>query len=180
MLKINGPERSVSLELEHAVLHGLARAGAIYDLPLPVAATSGIEIVEHGPDRVRLLRWVPGTPLADLEQSPRRLYELGAMAGRVGIAMAAVTPAAAPAECKWDPRLAVRTVDDVLGDDPGPDDAQRAVLGAAVAPLRDLDARRAAPPAHPLRHHRRQHAGHRRRSHRIDRFRRRHRDLARV
>jgi 4-aminobutyrate aminotransferase-like enzyme/Ser/Thr protein kinase RdoA (MazF antagonist) len=139
VLKVNGAERSVSLELEHAVLHELPRAGAIYDLPLPVAATSGAEIIKHGPDRVRLLRWVPGIPLADLEQSPRRLYELGALAGRVGLAMAAVRPAAPPAECKWDPRLAVRTVDDVLGDDPGPDDAQRAVLKEAVAPLRDLD-----------------------------------------
>lgn len=140
VLKVNGPERSVSLELEHMVLHGLARAGAIYDLPLPVAATSGAEIVEHGPDCVRLLRWVPGSPLADLEQPPRRLYDLGALAGRMGIAMAAVTPAARPADNKWDPRRAARTVDDVLGDDPGPDEDQRAVLEAALAPLRDLDA----------------------------------------
>jgi 4-aminobutyrate aminotransferase-like enzyme/Ser/Thr protein kinase RdoA (MazF antagonist) len=140
VLKVSGPERSVSLELEHAVLHGLARAGVIYDLPLPVAATSGIEIVERGPDRVRLLRWVPGSPLADLEQSPRRLYELGALAGRMGIATAAVTPTAPPADCKWDPRLAARTVDDVLGDDPGPDEGLRALLEAALAPLRDLDA----------------------------------------
>jgi 4-aminobutyrate aminotransferase-like enzyme/Ser/Thr protein kinase RdoA (MazF antagonist) len=144
VLKVNGPERSVSLELEHAVLHGLARAGVIYDLPLPVAATSGAEIVEHGLDRVRLLRWVPGIPMADLRgRSPRRLYELGALAGHVGIAMAAVasalTSAPPPAECKWDPRLAARTVDGVLGDDPGPDDEQRGVLQKAVAPLRDLD-----------------------------------------
>ena len=140
VLKVNGPERSVSLELEHAVLHALPGAGAIYDLPLPVAATSGAEIVAHGPDRVRLLRWVPGIPLADLDQSPRRLYELGALAGHMGIAMGAVTPAVPAADCKWDPRLAVRTVEDVLDDDPGPDDDQRAVLHQAIAPLRDLDA----------------------------------------
>jgi 4-aminobutyrate aminotransferase-like enzyme/Ser/Thr protein kinase RdoA (MazF antagonist) len=140
VLKINGPERSVSLELEHEVLHGLARAGLIYDLPLPVTTTSDTEIVEHGPDRVRLLRWVPGIPLADLEQSPGRLHELGALAGRIGIAMAAVTPSAPSADCKWDPRLAVRTVDDVLSDDDGPDESQQAVLEAAIAPLRDLDA----------------------------------------
>ena len=140
VLKVNGPERSVSLELEHAVLHRLARAGLIYDLPLPVPTTSGSEIVEHGPDRVRLLRWVPGVPLADLEQSPRRLYELGALAARMGIAMAAVTPPAPPADCKWDPRLALDTVDDVLGDGDGPDEAQRAVLEEALAPLRALDA----------------------------------------
>ncbi|HEX3834954.1 MAG TPA: aminotransferase [Solirubrobacteraceae bacterium] len=139
VLKVNGPERSVSLELEHEILHRLAEAGPACDLPLPVPATSGTEIVEHGPDRMRLLRWVPGIPLADLEQSPKRLYELGALAGRIGIAIAAVAPAAPPADCKWDPRLAVRTVDDVLADDPGPDEEQQAVLKEAVAPLRDLD-----------------------------------------
>jgi 4-aminobutyrate aminotransferase-like enzyme/Ser/Thr protein kinase RdoA (MazF antagonist) len=140
VLKVNGPERSVSLEFEHAVLHGLARAGLIYDLPLPVAATSGTEIVAHGSDRVRLLRWVPGIPLADLsEQSPRRCYELGALAGRMGIAMAAITSAAPPADCKWDPRLAATTVDDVLHDEAGPDEGQRAILEEAIAPLRGLD-----------------------------------------
>jgi 4-aminobutyrate aminotransferase-like enzyme/Ser/Thr protein kinase RdoA (MazF antagonist) len=140
VLKVNGPERSVSLELEHEILHRLAEAGPPCDLPLPVPATSGSEIVEHGPDRVRLLRWVPGIPLADLPaQSQRRLYELGALAGRVGIAMAAVTSAAPPADCKWDPRLAVTTVDDVLHDEAGPDEGQRAILAEAIAPLRGLD-----------------------------------------
>ncbi len=142
VLKINGPERSVSLELEHAILHGLAEAGLGYELPLPVPATSGAEIVTHGSDRARLLRWVPGIPLSDVSDlSPERLRQLGALAARVGTALASFAPDAGipPAECKWDPRLARQTVADVLADDPGPDDEQRAALEAAIAPLAAVD-----------------------------------------
>jgi 4-aminobutyrate aminotransferase-like enzyme/Ser/Thr protein kinase RdoA (MazF antagonist) len=141
VLKVTGPERSVSLELEHEILRALAGAGLPYDLPQPVPSTSGGEIVEHGRDRMRLLRWVPGTPLADVgDQSPARLYELGELAGRMGTAMAAVSPVAPPTECKWDPRLAARTVHGVLDDEPGPDDEQRAALHAAIGPLAHVEA----------------------------------------
>ena len=39
---------------------------------------------------------------------------------------------------KWDPRLAVEVVDEVLGDDPGRSDDERELLATATAPLREL------------------------------------------
>jgi 4-aminobutyrate aminotransferase-like enzyme/Ser/Thr protein kinase RdoA (MazF antagonist) len=136
ILKINGPERSVSLELEHAVLHDLAGAGLPYGLPLPVPSKSGEEILRHGENRVRLLRWVPGIPLGDVaDRSPEKLRGLGELAARMGAAMASFTPAAPVAECKWDPRLAGRVVAGVLAEAPPVSDEQTEMLDGALAPM---------------------------------------------
>jgi 4-aminobutyrate aminotransferase-like enzyme/Ser/Thr protein kinase RdoA (MazF antagonist) len=142
VLKINGPERSVSLELEHAILHGLAGAGLPYGLPLPVPSMSGAEILPCGENRVRLLRWVPGIPLGDLpDLGPERLRQLGELAALTGVAMASLTPAAPAPDCKWDPRLAAGVVAEVLAEEK-PGDAHAAALGQAIAPLAEVDGAR--------------------------------------
>ena len=179
VLKINGPERSVSLNLEHEILHGLARAGVIYDLPLPVPATSGAEIVEHGPDRVRLLRWVPGIPLADLgDQSPAAVLRAGRAGRSRGHRDGRRHPRGAARRLQMGPAAGRPDGGRCARRRPrsrrGPSGPPRGGACAAARPRR----RRAAPPADPLRHHRRQHAGHRQGAHRPDRFRRRHRHVA--
>jgi 4-aminobutyrate aminotransferase-like enzyme/Ser/Thr protein kinase RdoA (MazF antagonist) len=141
VLKVHGPERSVSLELEHEILRGLAESELAYDVPLPVPTATGDETVKHGPDRVRLLGWVPGTPLADApDLHPGWLRALGEMAARTGSAMAELAPIVPATDCKWDPRRAAEVVAGVLADDPCPDDEQAAVLQQALAPLAHVDA----------------------------------------
>ncbi len=140
VLKVNGPERSVSLELEHMVLRGLAATDLPYDVPLPIPTETGEETVAHGPDRVRLLGWVPGTPLAEVaDQHAGWLRQLGTLAAATGQALAGLAPTVAAVDCKWDPRLAGRVVAGVLADDPPPDEAQAEALARALEPLAALD-----------------------------------------
>src|SRR6185312_13786142 len=62
-----------------------------------------------GPQRVRMLTWLPGTPLADA--SPRTaalLWSVGALLGRLDAALAGFAhPAARDRELLWDPERSV-------------------------------------------------------------------------
>jgi 4-aminobutyrate aminotransferase-like enzyme/Ser/Thr protein kinase RdoA (MazF antagonist) len=137
VLKVAGPSHArPPLEAEHEAL----AAAATLELatPVPVTALDGAEIVDVDGHRVRLLSWVDGVPLTDVAHlDESTLRGLGAVAADSSAALADVRSAREPVASKWDPRLAADVVDDVLADDPDPSDAERELLLAATAPLRE-------------------------------------------
>ena len=138
VLKVAGPsDARPPLEAE---LEALAAAATLQlATPVAVAGRHGAEIVEVDGHRVRLLTWVDGLPLTEVAHLDEPLLrELGAVAAASSAALADVAPTRAPVASKWDPRLAAEVVDDVLADDPGPIEDERAALLATAAPLRSL------------------------------------------
>jgi len=141
VLKIAGPSESrPSLEAECEVLGVMAsRGGDVIATPTVVPASDGAQIVEVGGHRVRLLSWLDGVPLTELPVVPEStLRELGAIAATSALALAHYEPCAPVVRSKWDARIAPEIVDEVLADEPGPTEGERATLLAASAPLREL------------------------------------------
>ena len=141
VLKVAGPsEARTPLELECEVLGALAAAAhASPATPTVVPASDGAEIVVADGHRVRLLTWVDGMPLRELAVlDEETLRGIGALAARSALALTDFRPRTPPGRSKWDARIGHEVVDDVLADEPGPTEEERAVLLAGVAPLREL------------------------------------------
>ncbi|HEX5191764.1 MAG TPA: aminotransferase [Solirubrobacteraceae bacterium] len=141
VLKIAGPsDARPPLEAECEVLGAVAALGdGTLQTPTVVPARDGAQIVDAGGHRVRLLTWVDGQPLLELPAlDARALRGLGAVAAASALALAQFSPRAPAARSKWDARIAHEVVDEVLADDPGPSEEERAKLLAATAPLREL------------------------------------------
>jgi 4-aminobutyrate aminotransferase-like enzyme/Ser/Thr protein kinase RdoA (MazF antagonist) len=110
------------LEMEHAVLHRLAERLGSLASPLPVAATSGEELVTIGGHVARVLTWVPGTPLAEgggfVDHA--RARSLGDAAGRLSAALDGFDHPGAHRPFQWDVRQAAAVAElarDHLTDD---------------------------------------------------------------
>lgn len=95
------------LEMEHALLHHIARRVGELATPTPVPATSGEEIIDVGGHLARVLTWVPGEPLARAGfVDSARAHALGDAAGRLSAALADFEHPAAHRVFQWDVRQA--------------------------------------------------------------------------
>jgi 4-aminobutyrate aminotransferase-like enzyme/Ser/Thr protein kinase RdoA (MazF antagonist) len=119
VLKISETTEDVRvLECQNAVLARLVAAVPDYDFPSLVADAQGRSIVgAEGPDGdphlVRLLRYVPGVPLAAVRpQSPRLQREVGALLGSMTRALDGFTHPAAARDLRWDLRVARQVIAD--------------------------------------------------------------------
>jgi Ser/Thr protein kinase RdoA (MazF antagonist) len=118
VLKIsNLAEDPASLEMQHAAMAVLAEAGVPCQDPIP--SVDGASIVrwsllpDSGPLLVRLLRWLPGRPLAAVPPAMRStalLEDLGATMGRSGRALARFDHPAAHRAFQWDAQRSLEVV----------------------------------------------------------------------
>jgi 4-aminobutyrate aminotransferase-like enzyme/aminoglycoside phosphotransferase (APT) family kinase protein len=102
VLKIaNASEPRPLLEAQNAAMrHVAVRTGLC---PRIVPTASGEEIAEAGGHYVRLLSWIPGTPLAFVRQRPASLLEeLGRRLGELDAALASFDHPAIHREFHWD------------------------------------------------------------------------------
>jgi 4-aminobutyrate aminotransferase-like enzyme/Ser/Thr protein kinase RdoA (MazF antagonist) len=139
VLKVAGPsEARTPLELECEVLGALAAAPrGSPATPVVVPAIDGAEIVDADGHRVRLLTWVDGMPLRELAVLDEDILRgIGALAAGSALALTDFRPRTLPVRSKWDARIGHEVVDEVLADEPGPTETERAVLLAGAAPLR--------------------------------------------
>jgi len=119
VLKIaNSNEAHDALELQNALLGRLRGIGC--EVPEALHAPDGDAIVAatHAGTEyfVRLLTWVPGTPLAEVQPHTEELRrQLGALAGQVGLAFAGFEHPAANRHLKWDLRHAPERIRERLG-----------------------------------------------------------------
>lgn len=120
VLKISdGTATQPELVWQVSILSHLAASAP--DLPMPrlVPALSGADLVQLSfdghPVVARLLTWLPGSMLVDLEHhSPELLTELGRMAGRLTLALSDIdVPSIVPAH-HWDIRLAAAAIESCL------------------------------------------------------------------
>lgn len=111
VLKIANPfeEREV-LEAQNAMMTHLAERVSF--CPLVVAASSGEQIVVVEEQMVRVVRYLPGKPLARVEiQSPELLYDLGRKVGQLSRALVGFDHPAAHREFYWDLAQGKRVVE---------------------------------------------------------------------
>lgn len=108
ILKIaNGGELREFLELQHEAMARLRAADTGLEWPRVAPSLAGGEIVEHGGHFVRLLTWIPGTPLAQVpRRTPELLDSLGRALARVDLALAGFDGASAHRQFHWDLRQA--------------------------------------------------------------------------
>jgi len=114
VLKIaNSREARTTLEFQNELIERLSDTG--YALPRIHRALDGSQIAaanhagaEH---LIRLLTWVPGTPLAGVRRHTPELHrQLGTLAGTLSAALAGFRHPAADRTLKWDPRHAAERV----------------------------------------------------------------------
>ncbi|TDD33403.1 aminotransferase class III-fold pyridoxal phosphate-dependent enzyme [Actinomadura sp. KC06] len=108
VLKVSDPADRRAIEFQTALLAHLAEREPGVVVPRTVADVSGAPVtsVPDGGGRelpVRLLSWVPGTPLAEVgRRSPELLADVGAAAGRLTAATAEFVHPAPPAPHYWE------------------------------------------------------------------------------
>ena len=144
VLKVsNATEQRDVLDFQHAALARL-RANDV-SCPEPVSSRDGADIVDErsrgAPVLVRLMRWVPGRPLATLppaDRSEALLEDLGRMMGRVAGGLSGFDHPAAHRDFQWDPGRGLAVID---AHAPAVADPERAALLASwrdrLAPLAD-------------------------------------------
>ncbi|MBI2780302.1 MAG: phosphotransferase [Chloroflexi bacterium] len=118
VLKIsNLAEDAAFLEMQHAAMAVLAEAGVPCQEPIPSLAGALIVrwslLPNSRPLLARLLRWLPGRPLADVPPATRSaalLEDLGATMGRSARALARFDHPAAHREFQWDAQRGLEVV----------------------------------------------------------------------
>jgi 4-aminobutyrate aminotransferase-like enzyme/Ser/Thr protein kinase RdoA (MazF antagonist) len=113
VLKIsNAGEDPQVIDLQNAALLHLATVAPELSLPrvrhtADGAALATVADASGVPHLVRLLTWVPGRVLADVQpHTPELLHSLGALLGALDAALATFAHPAAERDLKWDPRRA--------------------------------------------------------------------------
>src|SRR5262245_52285936 len=104
VLKIaNATEDRALLEAQNAALTHLEGRGAFVPRVLPTRAGSAIGVTPDGAHLVRLVTYLPGTPLALVrERGPILLESLGRVVGRIDAALAGFDHPALHREFHWD------------------------------------------------------------------------------
>lgn len=128
-----------ALRVEHAAMAHLRGRIDGVEVPRPLPSTAGEELVVVDGHAVRLLTWVPGTPLGALGRlAERDLEELGRLAAASAAALADFDDPAAHRSSQWDTRIAVEVVEAI---EPSLDSADRIDLWRALGPLRTVTER---------------------------------------
>ncbi|MEY4134474.1 MAG: hypothetical protein RL386_824 [Bacteroidota bacterium] len=116
LLKIANPDTALELlEMQNAAMAHLACQdwGLCIPRPLPNLAGEFITKFETSAGKslyARLLTWVPGRPLAEVNpHTPALLFDMGSMLGQLSRALADFSHPAAHRSLKWDPSGAVWT-----------------------------------------------------------------------
>ncbi|MBP5872738.1 aminotransferase class III-fold pyridoxal phosphate-dependent enzyme, partial [Streptomyces sp. LBUM 1485] len=105
-------------------------------VPTAVPTLRDHDLVDLDGLRIRLLDWVPGTPLGSVAHlSPRALRCLGRLAARSVSALAGFDHPGLHRRSSWDPRHAVQTVSGLTGHFT---DAENALFERALAPVAEL------------------------------------------
>ncbi|HET9102587.1 MAG TPA: aminotransferase [Solirubrobacteraceae bacterium] len=129
-------ERSAEeIAREHAVMAHLAGRELEVGVPAPLPTRDLQYSVPAGAARAHLLMWVPGLPLSEVPYlASSTVTALGRLAGLTTAALAdlALEP---DEESKWDPRLAVTVVRELLDATDLAQGAMAADLETAIAPL---------------------------------------------
>ena len=123
---------------EHAVMAHLAGREFSVGVPAPLPTRDLQHSVSAGDASAHLLMWVPGVPLSEVPYlGPATLTALGRLAGLTAAALSDLE--LGPGEdCKWDPRLAVTVVRELLDETELAHGPLAADLEAALAPLAAL------------------------------------------
>lgn len=139
VLKVSNPSATrADLELQAAAMRHVAASGAGFEAPVPIVAADGDDLVELDGHLLRLVTWVDGVPLADVGRlRPPILGELGGLAGRSLLALAAFEHPALRRSIQWEPGQALAVVAELI--DAAGDERRRGLVEAAVAPLERLD-----------------------------------------
>ena len=95
VVRISSPvEPEVSLALQNAVLHAVARTDPSLPVPRIVASRAGLDVEavnsEHGPFRVRVMSYLPGTPVLQPPRAPTMLASIGRTLARLDEALQSV------------------------------------------------------------------------------------------
>ena len=124
-----------ALDAQNAAM--MALAGLPLRTPTPVASRAGrlreqvaLDGVTH---QVRLLTWVPGTPLTERTHlAPPTARRVGALAGKVSLALSSFSHPGAHADHQWDVRHSGQVVTDLRGTLDGPTAARVLALAASA------------------------------------------------
>lgn len=123
-LKLANPAEPPNLtEFQTLALTHVERSAPSLPVPRVVPARDGRLIIPTPDGALRLLSWLPGTPLAQLPQSPALAASIGSALGRLDLALAGFRHAAADHHLLWD----IRNTPDLaplmpaLPDDLGPE-----------------------------------------------------------
>ncbi|MEU5200207.1 aminotransferase [Streptomyces scabiei] len=105
-------------------------------VPAAVPTLRDHDLIDLDGLRIRLLEWVPGTPLGSVAHlSPRALRCLGRLAARSVTALAGFDHPGLHRRSSWDPRHAVQTVSGLTGHFT---DVENALIERALAPVAEL------------------------------------------
>ncbi len=137
VLKIASPGwRRAELELQNHAMHHVAAQRPGFEIPVPVPARGGAEIVHVRGHDVRLVDWVHGTPLWEARATGEATWrELGRLAAESGRAFTGFEHPELDRPFQWDSRCAADVVG-ALAHLAAPDD--RAQLERAMAPFPGL------------------------------------------
>jgi 4-aminobutyrate aminotransferase-like enzyme/Ser/Thr protein kinase RdoA (MazF antagonist) len=108
VLKIAARGEDVAvLDLQHAVLQRVRERAPHLAVPRPLADVDGALIVESGAHAVRLLTWLPGTPLCEVRPHGRDLWRsIGRFLAELDAALEGFAHPAIDRALFWDPRAA--------------------------------------------------------------------------
>jgi 4-aminobutyrate aminotransferase-like enzyme/Ser/Thr protein kinase RdoA (MazF antagonist) len=137
VLKIANPNwRREELELQNAAMHHLAGRRPGFEVPIPIPAADGSEIVRVEGHDVRLVSWLEGTPLSEAGHLPDETWRgLGRLAAASARELEDLRHPELDRDLQWDTRHA-RALVDALADAVGAEELGE--LEAALAPLAGL------------------------------------------
>ena len=139
VLKIANPRwRRSELELQNAAMRHLAARRPGFEVPVPVPAADGAEIVHARGHDVRLVDWIDGMPLADARGLGEATWvALGRLAAQSGRAFVSLEHPELDRAFQWDSRRAADVVDALA---PLAAPGERAQLERAMTPFPALAA----------------------------------------
>ncbi|WP_103256738.1 phosphotransferase [Tabrizicola aquatica] len=107
-LKLANPAEPVALtEFQTAALIHVSAAAPALPVPRVISALDGRNVIPTPDGALRLLGWLPGTPLAHLPRSPALAQAIGTALGQIDAALAGFTHPAADHHLLWDIRNAL-------------------------------------------------------------------------
>ncbi len=138
VLKVSNPGTTrEELVAQHVVMERLGAAGVAAPAPAPTADGDGVAAVDLDgvPHLVRLLTYLPGTPMSRVAHLPdRTLAEVGGLASAVSRALEGASHPGLERDFQWDLRRGADVVDALARH--VRDDARRTAVTAAAADVR--------------------------------------------